>query len=93
MTCWFHRSRIGLKSGSDCSASAVAHDSAGVPPQLVWISPTGTFSDLCSSRPKKYPTAEKLLTVCGDEMAHDPSSVALGLPATAFFTVNMRTSG
>src|SRR5947207_11224460 len=48
------RFTYGSSAGSLFNPSSVVHASAGVPPQDVWIIPTGTFSALWMSRPKKY---------------------------------------
>src|SRR5436853_4919023 len=53
----------------------------------------GTLSCFCNSRPKKYPTAEKLGEVCGEDSSHLPVTSAAGACAGFFLTVKRRMLG
>ena len=57
-------------------APALIQASMIVPPQLLWIRPTGTFRRSCSLRPKYQAMAEKLRTVSGEEGCQPPKSAA-----------------
>jgi len=48
-----HRSNKGRKAGSLCRVGKLVHASAGVPPQVAWMTPTGTFRCWRNSRAKK----------------------------------------
>src|SRR5262249_36871546 len=89
-----------FRPGSASSAPLLVHASHTVPPQSDEISPTGTFSAFWRSRPKKYPTAEKLMAVSGVHSSHTPSCLFgstgksyCGSAAGRFGTVNSRMFG
>ena len=58
---------------------ALVHDSAGVPPQAVWIRPTGTPRACCTARPKKKPTAGKSGAVSGVHTVQVPFTSVSGV--------------
>jgi len=60
----------GCSSGCVPRVSIETHESAGVPPHVESISPTGTFSFAAISRPKKYATAENFRAVSGVHVVH-----------------------
>ena len=51
-------------------APSLIQASMMVPPQLLWITPTGTLSSSISFRPKYQAAAEKLRTVSGEDSFH-----------------------
>ena len=66
-----------------------------VPPQLVWMIPTGTFNSCRRERPKNQPTEEKCGRLSGEDSSHPPNSVSklsCGAIPVERATVSMRTS-
>src|SRR3954451_9703713 len=71
-------STIGRVNGSARNTSASTHASPADPIQEASISPIGDFRDRCSSRPKKYATAENSPTVLGEQTTHLPATSSSG---------------
>jgi len=69
--------------GFESMSSRAIHRSAVVPPMFELISPIGTPSAFCRSRPKYQPTAEKFGTVCGFETLHSPPRPTPASPSRA----------
>ena len=88
-----NRATCSTNSPEPCNASALIHDSMGVPPQSAAMIPMGTWVSSWTRRAKYHAVALKVRMLSGVALLHVPLTLRRGASATAFSTVYTRTSG
>ena len=71
----------------------LVHDSAGVPPQLEFIIPIGTFNSVCNFFAKKYPAALNLVIFLPIAFSQLPSKLLVGDVLSCLSTLSIRILG